>query len=156
MWLLAILVFMIIFPLYMLSFFKIYVKKMENKELTKMFIWNCMCYYFDVIIKIQNVDFNNIVIDENLYEIILNYDVSCKSLISEKHLFIMFDKVDGLIRNFDKTKYFSLFGSEKHNVIFYMTRCIISLIIVETSKLIQMMICCQKKYDLHRGVIQIK
>ena len=98
MWLLTILVFMIIFPLYMLSFFKIYVKKMENKELTKMFIWNCMCYYFDVIIKIQNVDFNNIVIDENLYEIIVIYDVSCKSLISEKHLFIMFDKVDGLIK----------------------------------------------------------
>ena len=52
----------------------------------------------------------------------------------------MFDKVDGFIRDFDKTKYFSPFHSENYNVIFNMIRYIISLIFMETSNLIQMMI----------------
>ena len=52
----------------------------------------------------------------------------------------MFDKVDGFIRDFDKTKYLSPFHSEKYKVIFNMLRYIINLIFMERLNLIQMMI----------------
>ena len=49
------------------------------------------------------------------YKNILIYDVSYKSLIGAKSLRIMFEKVDGLIRDYDGTKYLRLFGLEKYD-----------------------------------------
>ena len=49
------------------------------------------------------------------YKNILIYDVSYKSLIGAKSLRIMFAKVDGLIRDYDGTKYLILFGLEKYD-----------------------------------------
>ena len=49
------------------------------------------------------------------YKNILIYDVSYKSLIGAKSLRIMFEKVDGLIRDYDGTKYLILFGLEKYD-----------------------------------------
>ena len=46
------------------------------------------------------------------------YDVSYKSLIGAKSLRIMFEKVDGLIRDYDGTKYLVLFGLEKYDAIY--------------------------------------
>ena len=53
-----------------------------------------MYYYFDGITKIENVDFNNIIVDEKCYESILIYGVPYKTLISGKPSCFMFDKVD--------------------------------------------------------------
>ena len=48
---------------------------MENSELKKIDIKNGTCYYFNDIIKIQDFDFNNILLDEKSSENILIYDV---------------------------------------------------------------------------------
>ena len=40
--------------------------KTENNELKKVCIKNCMCYYFDDIIKIEDIDID-ILLDEKLY-----------------------------------------------------------------------------------------
>ena len=69
--------------------------------------------YFDDIIKLEDFDFNNILIDEKLYENILIYDILYKTLISSKLLHIRFDETDGYTRIYDGTKYLTLFGFEK-------------------------------------------
>ena len=75
-----------------------------------------MCYYKDDIIKIEDFDFD-ILIDEKSYEILLIYNISYKSLISAKPFGIRFDRVDGLIRVYDETRYLVLFGPEKYDAI---------------------------------------
>ena len=65
--------------------------------------------------------------EENSYENILIYDVLYKTLICAKSLHIMFDKVDGLIRDHDETKYLALFGPEKYDSIFDKNRDLIGL-----------------------------
>ena len=72
----------------------------------------------DDIIKIEDFDLNNVLIDENSYENILVYNISYKSLIDSKPWRIRFDKLDGFIRVYDRTKYLVLFRSEKINVPF--------------------------------------
>ena len=37
---------------------------MGNNELKKVCIKNCMCYYFDEIIKLENFNLGNILVDE--------------------------------------------------------------------------------------------
>ena len=72
-----------------------------------------MCYYFDDMIKIENFYLDNILVDEKLYENILVYNISYKSLIDSKPLRIRFNKIDGFIRVYDGTRSLVLFGSEK-------------------------------------------
>ena len=72
----------------------------------------------DDIIKIEDFDLNNVLIDENSYENILVYNISYKSLIDSKPWRIRFDKLDGFVRVYDRTKYLVLFRSEKINVPF--------------------------------------
>ena len=60
-----------------------------------------MCWYFDDIIKIQKLDFDNILINEKSYKNILVYDISYKILIGEKLLRIKFGKVNGFFRVYD-------------------------------------------------------
>ena len=55
----------------------------KNSELEKVAITDHMCYYFDDIIKIEHFDFN-VLLDEELYENILIYDVLYKTLIAAK------------------------------------------------------------------------
>ena len=112
---------------------------MENNQLkTK----HHTCHYFDNIIKIDNF--------EKSYKNILIYDVLCKTLTEVKPLHIMFDKVDGFIRDYDGTKYLGLFGLEKHSYIYDTIRYLIGLKAVlhmffphnyAKSKFFQMMIC---------------
>ena len=90
----------------------------SNKLLKEIDNKNHTCYYLDDIIKIEHFDLNNILIDENSYENILVYNISYKSLIDSKPLRIRFDKLDGFIRVYDRTKYLVLFRSEKINVPF--------------------------------------
>ena len=50
------------------------------------------CYYFDDIIKFEDFDIYNTLIDEKSHENILIYVFQNKTLIGPKHLHIRFDK----------------------------------------------------------------
>ena len=71
---------------------------MESNEFWKVSIKNHLCYYFEDIIKIEDFNFGNILLDEKSHENILIYNISYKTLIGAKPLRIRFDKVDGFIR----------------------------------------------------------
>ena len=62
---------------------------------------NCMSYYLDDIIKIEDFDLDNIIIDgkscENIENILL-YNISYKSLIDSKPFHIGYNKTEGFIR----------------------------------------------------------
>ena len=51
-------------------------------------------YYFDDIIKFEDFDLDNILIDEKPQENILVYEISYKTLAGTKPLRIRFDKID--------------------------------------------------------------
>ena len=82
---------------------------MENNEFKKFRIKNRMCYYFDDIIKLEDFDLDNILIDKKPHENILIYDISYITLIGSKPLPIRFDEIDGIIRIDDGTRYLTLF-----------------------------------------------
>ena len=103
--------------------------EIEN-EFEKVHIKNHMYYYFDDIIKLEDFDIGNILIDEKSHKTVLIYDISCKTLIRVKLLRIRFDKIDGFIRMYDGTRCLTLFGSEKYNAIYNKIRDLVSLIYV--------------------------
>ena len=72
----------------------------SDDELKEIDVRNSMCYYFDDIIKIEDVGID-ILIDEKSYKNILVYSASYKSLIDSKPLRIRLDKIDGFIRVYD-------------------------------------------------------
>ena len=84
----------------------------SNDELKEIDIKDCIWYYFSDIIKTEDFDFDNILIDEKSYENILVDNISYKSLIESKPLRIRFDKIDEVIRVYDGTRYLVLFGDE--------------------------------------------
>ena len=67
-----------------------------------------MCYYFNDIIKIEDFNVDNILIDEKTYENILVYNISYKN-----------------IRVCNGTRYLVLFGSEKYGSIYSRIRYLI-------------------------------
>ena len=73
---------------------------MENNELKRFCIKNRMCHYFEDIIKIEDFDFDNILLNEKSYKNILVYDISYKSLIGAKKLRIWFNKVSEFMMEF--------------------------------------------------------
>ena len=68
--------------------------------------------------KVEDNDFDNILLDEGTYENILIYDISYKIFMGSKPLRITFDKVDGVIKIYDGTRYLELFGSRKYNAFY--------------------------------------
>ena len=56
----------------------------SNGQLKENDVKNRTCYYFDDIIRIEDFDLDNILLDEKPYENILVYDISYKSLIGKK------------------------------------------------------------------------
>ena len=66
--------------------------KTENNEFKKVRVKNRTCYYFDDIIKLEDFDIDNILIDKKLHKNILIYDISCKTLIDPQALRVRFDK----------------------------------------------------------------
>ena len=100
---------------------------MENNELKNFRIKNRTCYYFDVIIKLEDFDLDNILIDEKSHDNILIYPISYKNLIGSKPLRIRFNKIDGIIRIYDGTIYLTLFGTKKYDAIYDRIRYLISL-----------------------------
>ena len=87
---------------------------------------NSACYYFEDIIKIEDFDFENILLDEKLYENTLVYNFSYNNLTGAKPLRIRIDKVNGFIRIYDVTRYLVLFGLEKYDAIYNRIRYLIS------------------------------
>ena len=77
--------------------------KLKNDEFKKIHIKNRTCYYFDDIIKLEDIDFDNISIDEKSHENILIYDISYENLIGRRPLRIRFHRIDGFIRIYDGT-----------------------------------------------------
>ena len=72
---------------------------MQSKdELKETDIKNRACCYFDDIIRDFDVSFDNILLDEKVYENISVYVISYKTLTSLKPLRIRFNKIDGFIR----------------------------------------------------------
>ena len=102
----------------------------KQKGIKKVRIKNCRCYYFDNIIKLEDVDFDNILVDEKSHENILVYNISYKILIGPKPVHIRFDKIDGFITIYDGTRYLVLIGPEKYDAIYKRIRYLISLKIV--------------------------
>ena len=100
---------------------------MENNDFEKARIKNRTCYYFGDIIKLEDFDIDNILIDENSHENIMIYDISYKTVIGSKTLRIRFDKIVGFIRIYDETRCLSLFGCENYDAIFDRIGCPISL-----------------------------
>ena len=65
-------------------------------------IKNLTCYYFYNIIKMQDFNFDKILLDKKPYQNNLIYNILHKTLISTKLLHMRFDKVDGIIWVCDK------------------------------------------------------
>ena len=55
------------------------------------------------------------------------YDISYKTLIGSKPLLIRFDKLDGIMRIYDETRYLTLFDNKKCDAIYDRIRYLISL-----------------------------
>ena len=76
---------------------------MESKDkLTEIDIKNRTCHYFDDIMKVEEIDFDNILSEEEsykTYENILIYYISYKTFMGAKPLRIRFDEIDGFIEN---------------------------------------------------------
>ena len=51
---------------------------MENNEFKKIHIKHRTCYYFDDIIKLEDFDIDNILIDEKSHKNIFIYEISYK------------------------------------------------------------------------------
>ena len=49
---------------------------MENTEFEKTNIKHCLCYHFDDKTKFEEFEFDNIILDEKLFENILIYEIS--------------------------------------------------------------------------------
>ena len=97
----------------------------SNDELKEINIKNHKCYYFDDIIKIEDFNLSNILIDEKPFENILVYNILYNTLIDDKPLRIRFKKINGFIRVYDGTRYSVLFGSEKYDFIYNRIRYLI-------------------------------
>ena len=93
-----------------------YCKLKSNDKLKKFNTKNHTCYYSYDIIKFEDFDIDNILIDENPYEDILVYSISLKTLMGAKHLRIRFNKIDGFFRVYGKTRYLILLGDEKYDL----------------------------------------
>ena len=100
---------------------------MENNKIKKVHIKSGTSYYFDEVITFRDFDFDNILIDEKSHENILIYDISYETLIGAKLLRIRFNKIDGFVRVYDGTRYFTLFGSEKYDTIYNRIRYLIEV-----------------------------
>ena len=80
---------------------KCIIKIENNDKLKEIDTTNCMSYYLDDIIKIEDFDLDNIIIDEKSCENIENillYNISYKSLIDSKPFHIGYSKTEGFIR----------------------------------------------------------
>ena len=81
---------------------------MENNEFKEVCIEIRSCYYFDDMIKLEDFDFDNILINVKSHKMFLIYDVLYKNLISPKNLCIRFDKIGRFIKTDDRARSLAL------------------------------------------------
>ena len=79
------------------------------------------------MIKIEDFDLHDILIDEKLNENNLVYNISYKNLIDCSPLRIRVNKIDVFNRVYDKTRYLVLFGSEKYDSTYNRIKYLISI-----------------------------
>ena len=65
--------------------------------------------------RVEDIDFGNVLLDKKLFENILIYEVSYKTFIAAKPFRSWFDKVDRIIRIYGGTKYLYSFGPKVYN-----------------------------------------
>ena len=98
----------------------------SNDKLKEISIKNLTCYYyFNDVIKYEDSNLDNILIDGYWYENIVVYKISYKNLIGAKPLCIRFDKIDGLIRGNNESRHLVFFVGEKYGFIYNRIRCLI-------------------------------
>ena len=85
------------------------------------------CYYIDDIIKFEDFDLANILLDEKSYQNIFVYEILYKTFIGAKLLRIKFNKVDWFIWVYDGTRYLVLFRGEKYDFIYNRIRYLIEV-----------------------------
>ena len=93
------------------------IKTESKNELKKINIKNRTCYYFDDIMKVEDIDVNNILLDEKSYENILVFNILYKKFIDAKSLCIRFNKVNGLIKTYNGIRYLEL--SDSFNEVYF-------------------------------------
>ena len=71
---------------------------MENNEFKKVCMKNCSCYYFDDIVKLEDLDLDSSLIHAKSHENVLIYDIKFKTWVDPKPLRIRSFKTDGFIR----------------------------------------------------------
>ena len=74
------------------------IKREKNNE-SKVDIKNSICKYFNHIIKIEDFDIGNILLDKKSYKNIFIYDVLYITFTSAKSLHIIFNNLDGFTRD---------------------------------------------------------
>ena len=89
---------------------------MERNKLKEIGIKNRTCYYYGELIKIEDFDFGNILIDRKSCKNILVYNILCKTLFGSKPLFSRFYEVDRFIRVYDGIIYLVSFSPEKYAI----------------------------------------
>ena len=128
---------------------------MENNELKKVTNRNCTCYYFNDIIKLEDFDLDNILIDKKSHKNILIYDILYTNLVGSKPLRIRFDKIDEIIRIYDRRRFLKLFSTKRYDAIYDKIRYLLSIKsgitftishYLQRSKLILMILCLKKKH----------
>ena len=88
-----------------------------------------MCYHFDDIIRVEDISFDNILLDEKSYKTyqnILIYHISYKLFMGAKPLPIRFNEIDGFIKIYDGIRYLVLFGPGWYDAIYNRIRYLIS------------------------------
>lgn len=94
----------------------------------KIDIRNCTCYGFDNIMSINDLSLDNALLDKKSYKSILIYHAAYKTPYGVKAVLIIFDKEDGHIRKYDRTKYLVVFPfQEEYERIFDRTRYLMVL-----------------------------
>ena len=88
-----------------------------------------MCFCYDNIMRVIDIGFSDILLNEKsnkTYENILIYDISYETFQSAKPLHIWFEEIDELIKIFDGIRYLVLFGPEWYDTFFNRIRYLIS------------------------------
>ena len=86
-----------------------------------------ICYHFVDIIKLEDFVPDNNLINEKSHENTLIYDISYKTLISQKPLRTRFDEIKGFVIIYDVNRYLTLLGSGNYDAIYGRIRYILSL-----------------------------
>ena len=98
----------------------------SNGELKEINIKNRKCYCFDDTMRVCDITFNDILLNQKSYKNTLIYDVSYKTILVEKPSHIRFDKIDGFIKVHDGIRYLVIFDYWFYDEIYNRIRYLIN------------------------------